>query len=293
MAEYILAQTLAEALDALERYQDKARVISGSTDLLPLIKSGEIKVDCLLDITNITDLNYIDYDNGLIRIGALVTHSEVASSPIINEKAVLLAEASRTVGSLQIRNQGTVVGNVVNASPAADTAVALIALAAEAKVVSKNGQRTAKIEELFVRPGQTDLNSQELVTELQFQGLEPGQGGAFIKLSKRQALAIAIVNIAVALTLDQEKNTFTQARIGIGAVATTPLRTREAERALIGYTVSDETISNASKKAAMEVSPISDIRGSANYRREMTQVLTSRIIEKAVKRIKGEVSKLW
>ncbi|MFC1951448.1 FAD binding domain-containing protein [Chloroflexota bacterium] len=177
MGEYILAQTLQEALDALEKYRGKARVISGGTDLLPLINSRAIKVDFLIDITNITELNYINNNSGLIRIGALATHSEAAGSSIINEQAVLLAEASRAVGSLQIRNKGTVVGNVVNASPAADTSVALIALNAEAEVVSKNGQRIKKVEDLFVGPGQTNLSSQELVAGFHFQGLVPGQGG--------------------------------------------------------------------------------------------------------------------
>lgn len=286
MGKYILAQTLEEALDALERYRDKARVISGGTDLLPLIKSGKIKVDCIVDITNITHLNYIDYDNGLIGLGALVTHSEVGSSPLINEKAVLLAEASRALGSLQVRNRGTLVGNVVNASPASDASVALIALDAEAKVVSKNGQRIEKVEELFVEPGRTNLSSQELVTELRFQGLGPEQGGAFIKLGKRQALAISIVNVAVALTLDRERNIFSDVRIGIGAVAPTPLRARRAEKALMGHLISDETIHNASQEAMKEVSPVSDIRGSADYRRELTRVLTARAIERALKRIK-------
>lgn len=288
MGEYILAQTLEEALDALERYRDKARVISGGTDLLPLIKGGKIKADCIVDITNITDLNYIGYDNGLIRIGALVTHSEVESSPIMNEKAVLLAEASRALGSLQVRNRGTLVGNVVNASPASDASVALIALGAEAKVVSKNGQRTKKVEELFVGPGRTNLSSQELVTELRFQGLGSGQEGAFIKLGKRQALAISIVSVAVVLTLDRERNIFSEARIGIGAVAPTPLRARRAEKVLMGHLISDETIQNASREAMREVSPISDIRGSADYRREMTRVLTARALERAVERIKWE-----
>jgi CO/xanthine dehydrogenase FAD-binding subunit len=289
MEKYILAQTLEEALDALEKYGDKARVISGGTDLVPLINSGTIKVGCIVDITNITGLNYIDHDNGLIRIGALVTHSDVGSAPLINEKVVLLAEASRSLGSLQVRNRGTLVGNVVNASPASDTSVALIALGAEAKVVSKSGQRTKKVEELFVAPGQTNLSSQELVTELRFQGLGFGQGGAFIKLGKRQALTISIVNVAVALTLDRERNIFSQARIGIGAVAPTPLRVRKAETALIGHPMSDQTIQNASQEAMKEVRPIGDIRASADYRREMTRVLITRTIKRAMERIKWEV----
>jgi carbon-monoxide dehydrogenase medium subunit len=288
MKKYVLTKTLEEALDALEEYGDKARVINGGTDLVLLIKEGTIRVDYLVDITNITDLNYITNDDGLIKIGALVTHSDIEMSRIIREKAAVLAEGSRAVGSPQVRNRGSVIGNVVNASPAADTPLALIALGAEARVVSKKGQRIEKVENLFVGPGRTNLNSTELIAELRFRGLGTGQGGAFIKLGKRQALAISIVNVAVVLTLDRERNIFSEARIGIGAVAPTPLRARRAEEALIGHLVNDETIQNASQEVAGEVSPISDIRGSAEYRREMTRVLTSRAIERAIERIKWE-----
>ena len=288
MKKYILAKTLEEALDALEEYGDKARVIDGGTDLVLLLKEGKIKVDYLVDITNITDLNYIEDDNGLIKIGALVTHSDVETSRIIREKAAVLAEASRAVGSPQVRNRGTLGGNVTNASPAADTSVALIALGTEARVVSKKGQRMEAVENLFVAPGETNLSSQELVTELRFRELGPGQGGAFIKLGKRQALAISIINVVTVITLDRERGVFSDARIGIGAVAPTPLRARRAEEALIGHLINDEAIQAASREAMSEVSPISDIRGSGDYRREMTQVLVARAIKKATERAKGE-----
>jgi len=288
MGKYILAQTLEEALDALERYRDKARVISGATDLLPLIKNGEIKVDCIVDITNVTDLNYINYDNGLIRIGALVTHSEVESSPIISERATLLAEASRFVGSPQIRNRGTVVGNVANASRAADTPLALIALDAEAKVVSKNRERIERVEDLFVESGQTSLKTEELITELRFQELRPEQGGAFIKLAKRRALAIAAVNVATVITVDKEKRVFSDARIAVGCVVPKPQRAKRAEEALIGHSINGETIRSACQEIAEEVSPRTGIHGSAEYKREMTKILVARTIKNSLGRIKWE-----
>lgn len=286
MKKYILAKTFEEALDALETYKDRARVISGGTDLLPLIKSGRIKIDCIVDITNITDLNYINYDNGLIRIGALVTHSEVESSPLINEKTTLLAEASRSVGSPQIRNRGTVVGNVASALRAADTPLALIALDAEAKVVSKNGERIERVEDLFVGPGQTNLKSEELIAELRFRELKPEQGGSFIKLAKRRALAIAGVNVATVITVDKERNVISDARIAVGCVVPKPQRAKRAEEALIGYLINDEAIRNASQEAAGEVSPRAGIHGSIEYKREMTKVLVARTIKNALERIR-------
>lgn len=288
MGKYILAETLEEALDALERYRDKARVISGGTDLLPLIRGGMIKVDCIVDITNITDLNYINYDDGLIRIGALVTHSEVESSPIINERATLLAEASRFVGSPQIRNRGTVVGNVANASRAADAPLALIALDAEAKIVSKNRERIERVEGLFVESGQTSLKSEELIVELRFQELKPEQGGAFIKLAKRRALAIAAINVATVITVDKEKSVFSDARIAVGCVVPKPQRAKRAEEALIGHSINDETIRSACQEIAEEVSPRTGIHGSAEYKREMTKILVARTIKNSLGRVKWE-----
>ncbi len=178
---------------------------------------------------------------------------------------------------------------MVNASPASDTSVALIALGAEAKVVSKNRERMETVENLFVGPGETNLSSQELVTELRFRELGQGQGGAFIKLGKRQALAISIINVATVITLDRERGLFGDARIGIGAVAPTPLRARRAEEALIGHLINNETIQAASEEAMEEASPISDIRGDADYRREMIRVMVARAIKRAMKRVGWEV----
>jgi len=286
MKNYILTKTLEEALDALEKYRDRTRVIAGGTDLMLLFKEGKIKADYLVDITNITDLNYIEDEDGLIKIGALVTHSDVEMSRIIREKAVVLALASREVGSPQIRNRGTVVGNVANASRAADTPLALIALDAEAKVVSKNGERIERVEDLFVAPGRTNLNSTELITELRFRGLRPGQGEAFIKLAKRRALAIASVNVATVITVDKERTVFSDARIAVGCVVPKPQRAKRAEEALIGYSISAETIRNASQEAAEEVSPRTGLHGSAEYKREMVKVLVARTIKNALERIK-------
>ena len=152
--------------------------------------------------------------------------------------------------------------------------------------MSTGGQRTVKVADLFVGPGQTNLSKKELITELRFPGLGPEQAGAFIKIAQRQALAISIVNAAVVITIDKDKNLFKDARIGIGAVAPTPLRARRAEEKLIGHPISDETIKDASLEAAREVSPIDDIRGCADYRCQMTGVLIGRAIKTALSQIK-------
>lgn len=286
MGKYFLAKTLDEALSFLEENGDRTRIIAGGTDLLVLLRDGKAEADYLLDITRIPGLGYIKDEANLIKVGTLATHNDVAISPIIREKATVLAEASSQVGSPQVRNMGTVVGNVANASPAADATTALVALDAEVIAASKSGQRTVKVSDLLVGPGQTKLSRKELITELRFQGVTAEQGSAFLKLSQRRALAIGVVNTAVLVTLGKGKKRFEDARIGVGAVAPTPMRARRAEKKLIGQIVSEETIKQACQEAASEVTPIDDIRGSVDYRCQMTRVLVGRAIRTALSRIK-------
>lgn len=290
MGKYVLAQNLEEALNALEIYKSKARVITGGTDLMRLIKSGKVSVDCIVDITNITGLSYIHYDNGMIRLGALVTHNDADNSPIIREKAVLLTEAARAVGSPQVRNMGTLVGNIANAARAADTPVALVALGAEAKILSKNEHRTIKVEDLFMGSGKINLKNDELIAELSFPELTAEQGGSFIKLAKRRALAIATINVAAVVLIDKERNLFKDARIAIGCVVPKPHRIKRAEEALTGYPVNDENIKKASELVAGEVSPRDGIHGSTEYKYEMTKVLVARAIKNAIERVTRRVS---
>jgi len=288
MEKYILAKDIRETLDILDKYGGKTRVVAGSTDLLPLVRRTKAKIDCLVDITGIDGLAYIEEEDGLIKIGALVTHGEVENSPLIRKRAFVLAEACGVTGSPQIKNKGTLVGNIVNASPAADASVALIILGAEAKIVSKAGERVGKVENIFLGPGKPKLAGNELVTELCFKILQPGQGGAFLKLAKRKGLAISVVNAAVLISLDESRGICRDARIAVGSVAPTPVRVKDAEKILIGQQVEEKIIEKASLTAMAEVKPIDDIRGSAGYRREMTKVLVARAIRKAIHRAGGE-----
>jgi carbon-monoxide dehydrogenase medium subunit len=288
MEKYILAKDIRETLDILDKYGGKTRVVAGSTDLLPLARRTKAKIDCLVDITGIDGLSYIEEEDGLIKVGALATHSEVEMSPVIKERAFVLAEACNAIGSPQVRNKGTLVGNIVNASPAADASVALIVLGAEAEIANKEGKRTEKIEDIFLGPGKTRLANNELITELHFKMLESGYGGAFLKLAKRKGLAISVVNAAVLISLDESRGICRDARIAVGSVAPTPVRVKDAEKILIGQQVEEKVIEKASLTAMGEVKPIDDIRGSAGYRREMTKVLVSRAIRKAIHRAGGE-----
>lgn len=288
MTEYIRPKTLGEAIAALEKYGERARVMAGGTDLLPLMRRTSARFDCLVDITAIGNLSYIEKEEGLVRIGALQTHSEVEESHIVRERGLVLAEACGMVGCPQVRNRGTVVGNIMNASPAADSVVALIVLGGEVKIFSRAGNRFEKIENIFLGPGKTAVKNNELITELRFKALQSHQGSAFFKLGKRRGLAVSIVNSAVVISLDRSRTVCRDAKIALGAVGPRPVRAGSAERILIGQRVQEDMIEKAALAAKEEVTPIDDIRGSAEYRREMVKVLAGRAIRKAIERARNE-----
>jgi carbon-monoxide dehydrogenase medium subunit len=286
--EYLTPKSVQEALQILHSYKGQARIIAGGTDLVPELKDRIRKVDCLVDISEIDLLKSIEVDGDVIRIGAGITHGEVASSKLIWQRATLLAEAASSVGSPLTRNQGTIVGNVVNAQPAADTAVALFALEAKVEVLSEKGMRVVPIEDLYQTIGSSRIDStSEIVIGLYFKGLQNNQGSAFVRLSQRKALALPMLNVAVVVTV--QDGHFEETRIAVGPVAPLPFRSRKAEATLKNAFIGQEAIDRAAEAAALEVQPRdSALRGSAEYRREMVKVLLRRAFGKAIQRAEQE-----
>jgi CO/xanthine dehydrogenase FAD-binding subunit len=286
--EYVVPESLEEALQVLQSRAGDARLIAGGTDLIPELKEGARKVRCLVDITEIESLRKIELHGDLIRIGAGVTHAQVSSSELIRNRASLLAEAASAVGSPLIRNQGTVVGNVVNAQPAADTAVALFSLCAEVEILSHNGTRRIPIEETYERLGVSKINSaSEIVTALYIKGLRNNEGSSFVRLAQRKALALPMLNVAAVLTI--RDGFFEDARIIIGPVAPLPFRARNAEAALKNVSAIQESVDKAAEAASGEVQPRnSALRGSADYRREMVKVFVRRAVGLAAQRAKAK-----
>jgi carbon-monoxide dehydrogenase medium subunit len=280
--EYTSPTSIKEALAILKSFRGEARIIAGGTDLVLDLKDQIRKVKCLVDISGIEELSRIEPDGESIRVGAAVTHSQVASSKLIWERAPLLAEAAFAIGSPQIRNRGTVVGNVVNAQPAADTAVALFALEAKAEITNSNGSRLVPIEKLYRGIGVSEVDSTaEIVTALYFKSLMENQGSAFVRLAQRKALALPMLNVAVVVTV-QDKH-FEEARIVVAPVAPMPFRARQAEAVLRGATINLDAINTAANIVMGEAQPRdSDLRGSAEYRKEMVKVLVRRALEQAV-----------
>lgn len=282
--EYLLPASVEEALEMLAAHEGEARIIAGGTDLIIQLSNKECLAKCLVDITGIEELKRISMDGNTIVIGAGVTHSQVASSHLIRRRAAVLAEAAQAIGSPQIRNVGTVVGNVVNAQPAADTAVALLALGAEAEIATVSGPRRVPLEELFLGLGISSVDSTaEMVTAVRFPALGENQGSAFERIAKRKALALPILNAAVVVTLNSTGDAFQEARIALAPVAPMPFRARRAEEALRGAAVAPESIDQALEAALQESHPrTSLLRASREYRQEMIKVLLRRAINRAV-----------
>jgi len=289
--EYLVPTSLEEALAILKERQGQARVVAGGTDLIIQLKKKEVTARCLVDISNLDELKGIELEDGFIRIGACVTHQELASSSLLRERATALAEGASQVGSPQIRNMGTVGGNIVNAQPAADTVVPLMALVAEVEVATFKTQssklkiQSQPLERICLGPGQCTVDpTAEILTAVRLRALGPNQGSAFERLAKRKALSLPILNAAAVVTLNDGGDTFQEVRLAVGPVAPTPFRARQAEEALRGAAIEAHTIAAALELAAQEAQPRTNpMRGSEAYRREMVKVLLRRAIERAVK----------
>lgn len=279
---YFAPQTAQEAVDTLQQCQGNARIIAGGTDLVVDLQAGSKTSKYLVDICGIGELRGIGYDGRNIRIGAAVTHAEIAESSIVRQKALVLAEASASVGSHLTRNQGTLVGNVMNAQPAADGAVALFSLDAQVEVIGHEGTRRMAIEELYQGIGQCTLDSSsELVTAVEFRALDDEYRSSFARLDQRRALSLPVVNVGAVISV--RDGSFRDVQIAMGPVAAVPFRAQDAAGFLIGAPVSAHAIDRAAELAMQEAQPRdSAIRGSGAYRQEMVRVLVRRALRSAV-----------
>lgn len=274
--EYITAATTDEAVRSLAEKGSKARIVAGATDLiLELEHSARPGTETLIDITRIPGLDRITLDeDGILHLGPLVTHNHVAVSKLLREKAYPLARASWEVGAPQIRNRGTVAGNLITASPANDTITPLMALEAWVVLKSIRGERQVKLQDFYTGVRKTVMQVDEMLVEIAFKGLDASRRGTFVKMALRRAQAISVINVAMVLTLDS--TTVKQAIITLGAVAPTIIRATAAEAYLTGKELSEEVIAKTAELAKDAARPIDDLRSSADYRREMVRVFTQR-----------------
>ncbi len=273
---YYTPTSLEDALRLLAEHGPRAQVIAGGTDLIVELQRGTRTADVLIDITRVGGLNRVSMADDRIHVGPNVTHNAAVASSLLAERAYPLALASWWVGTPQLRNRGTIAGNLVTASPANDTIAALWALDARLTLSSADGDRELSLAEFYKGVRETALKPEEMMTDISFSALRAHQRGTFAKLALRRVHAISVVNSAVLLSFDQE--VVSEARIAMGSVAPTVIRAPEAESALVGRDLNPESIEEAADLAARATSCIDDIRAGADYRRRVVAVLLRRAL---------------
>jgi CO/xanthine dehydrogenase FAD-binding subunit len=278
---YERPRTIIEALTVLEQAEGRGRVIAGGTDLVLQLRQGQQAADLLVDITGIDELKRIDEEDGWIRIGAAVTHAEVAKHRLIQTEASALAQGCSWVGSPQIRNAATLLGNVISARPAGDGAIPLMALEAEMKVASKAGERCLPLEEAYRGIGLSSIDSSnEVATGVRFRKLGERGRTRFFRMARRKALTLPMLNGAVSILLNSSLNRIEKARIALGPVAEKPFRPRRAEAYLESKEISPQCILEAARIGSEEASPrTSLLRGSDSYRKQMIRLYLGRTLQ--------------
>jgi carbon-monoxide dehydrogenase medium subunit len=282
--DYFEPTTIKEAVQLLSKYGTKAKVLAGGVDLVARMRRRQVQPRYVVSILRIPRLDYIRSDKKGLRFGALTTIRSIELSPIVKKDYAVLYEAASQIVSVQVKTMGTAVGNLCVATPASDIAVALYALGARLRIAGPASERVIPIEDFFVGVNQTVLKPDEIVTEVIVPSPAPQTGGAFFKLV-RTASDIAKVNVAVNLTF--ANGTCREARVALGSVAPTVFRATRVEKALNGQRLEPKVVEKAAQLAAQQAKPITDLRSTVDYRREMVRVLVRRAVEKALTRARA------
>jgi carbon-monoxide dehydrogenase medium subunit len=280
--ELALPRSVDEALRVLSDRGPDAKLLAGGTDLLPQMKNGLLKPACVIDLSGVASARTLQSDARGLRIGAAVAARTLERDATARATYTSLAESGALVGSVQIRNLATLGGNLCNAAPSADMAPPLLALDAEAVIVGPKGERRVPFTDFFVGVRRTVLAADEILLEIVVPAPGSHSGGNYLRHTPRRELDIAVVGVASQLTLSN--GVCSKARIALAAVAPVPLRARAAEQALEGKPVTAEAIERAAELALGVAKPISDQRGSADYRRHLVRVLTRRTLRTALAR---------
>jgi len=278
--DYYCPHSIKKVCEMLSRFGTRAKLLAGGTDLLSKMKQELLVPEIIISLKNIRELGTIqDVEGKGVVIGARVTHNDLVGSSILQRRYPSVSEAAHTLANNQVRNRGTVGGNIVNAVPSADLPPILIVLSATVTLVGLSGSRSLPLEQFFTGPGQSVIGPNEILTEVVIPN-QSTTGSAYFKFGLRHSGALAVVGVAAAVTM--QDGLIQHARIALGAVAPKPIRASEAERSLIGNRVSEDLLEQAGQHAASECQPISDIRGSEQYRRDMVRIFTKRALRKAI-----------
>jgi carbon-monoxide dehydrogenase medium subunit len=284
--EYFAPRTLKEALTLLDRHRDDYKIIAGGQSLLILMRQGLVAPESLIDIYGISELSYVKSDGKKgLRIGSLTTHRAIETSALIKSKFGVLAEMEHRLASRQTRNRGTIGGNICHGDPAGDPAPVLMALGANVKLASAEGERTVTMDDFSLDYFETALQPGEMLTEIQIPAPVARSGAAYTKFNIIES-DMATVGVAVWASLDEDERC-RDVRIALGAAAPKPMRAREAEAVLKGKKITKALLRKAGQAAAEEAEPVSDISASEDYRRELVKVLVPRVAEKALAEAKA------
>jgi carbon-monoxide dehydrogenase medium subunit len=278
---YFKASTVKEALDLLEEHKEDCKIICGGQSLLILMRQGLVAPKNLIDIKNVKELSYVNFDpeEGL-KIGATTTHRAVEKSPVVRKHFPVLIEMEENLASVQTRNWGTIGGNLAHADPTGDPGPTFIAMNATVKVSNKERERTLPLEEFFIDYFETTLEENELLLEVHLPVIPPKTAVVYEKFNiiKNDQ---GIVSVAVSMTASDDGLTCKDSRIVLGAAATTPIRAKQAEQLLIGQKLDDGMLEEVGLTASEESDPVPDIHATEEYRRELVKVLTKRMVKKA------------
>jgi len=282
--DYAAPKTLAEAVSLLDSKGDRARVLAGGTDLIVQVREGRRDIDVMVDIKRIPELTQVIADTMGLRIGAAAPCCDIYENSQVKKSYPGLVDAAFLIGGIQIQSRASLGGNLCNSSPAGDSIPALIALGATAVISGPNGQREVPVEGFCVAPGRNVLTRGELLVAIKIPSPRAGSGAAYLRFIPRNEMDIAVVGVGASVVLDGGKNKVVAARIGLGAVAPTPLLVKEAGDALVGTTADGAAIDKAATLAQAAAKPITDMRGDADYRKHLVAVLTKRTLAIALER---------
>jgi carbon-monoxide dehydrogenase medium subunit len=287
--DYWAAPGLDEALSELDLHGADAKVIAGGTDLVLNLKKKNILPRRVISLHNLNELDFVQPDDSRVRIGALTKHADLAADPFLKQHFPILCQAVGLIGSWQIRNVGTIGGNICNASPAADSAPALLVLNAQLIVASKTGENKIPLASFFTGPGETALETGQILKEIVIELPKQRSAGCYLKLRRRKAVDVSLAGVAFQAETGSDGNTLTKVGIALGGVAPTPVRVPEAEAILVGLTLDKAItkVSDCAKIAVKAACPIDDVRATASYRRTIVDVFLNQCAQKVLGTLKN------
>jgi aerobic carbon-monoxide dehydrogenase medium subunit len=283
--EYFSPRTLDEAIALLQKLGPEAKLLSGGQSLIPMMKLRLVSPEYIVDINRIPGLDYISESDGHLKIGALAREHQLESSETVQTNFPIIADTAKVIADPLVRSQATVCGNLAHGDPANDHPATMLALGATVVATGPKGQREISIDDFFPGLFTTALEAEEILTEIRVPIPPPKSGGAYLKL-ERKVGDFATAGVAVQITLD-DAGACKRAGIGLTNVGFTPIKAKQTEALLTGKKLDEATIQQAAEMAASESQPMDDIRGSADYKRDLVRVLTTRALKRALDRAKG------